>query len=144
MTGLSEVQGIAYDSTKGEIFAGNSVISDSNNAVVAQVPNVLASVVYDSGKGEIIGSTPAALDIFSDSSSTSTSTTTTSSATATTPTSITSQISTTTQSSASSTTGGGIPEFPAQLGFTFLATVAIVMAYVFARRGLRMGKQDPI
>jgi len=76
VTGLSGVQGIAYDSAKGEIFVGNSVISDSNNAVVAQVPNSLASIVYDSGKGEIIGSAPAALDIFSDSSSASTTTTT--------------------------------------------------------------------
>lgn len=73
VTGLTGFQGIAYDSAKGEIFTGNSVISDSNNAVVAQVPNALALAVYDSGKGEIIGSTSTALDVFSDSSSASTS-----------------------------------------------------------------------
>jgi len=128
VTGLSGVQGIAYDSAKGEIFVGNSVISDSNNAVVAQVPNALASVVYDSGKGEIIGSTGAALDIFSDSSSAST--TTTSSATATTPTSTTSQSSTT------STTGGGggVPEFPYQLLAATVFTLLIAASYLLVRR----------
>ena len=45
--------------------------------------------------------------------------------------------STHTSSSAAST---GIPEFPAQVGFTLLATVVIVTSYVFARRGLRIGK----
>jgi hypothetical protein len=35
-------------------------------------------------------------------------------------------------SPSTSSTGGGIPEFPAQLGTTLLATVVIVMAYVFA------------
>jgi hypothetical protein len=42
----------------------------------------------------------------------------------------------------SSKSGGssGIPEFPAQLGFALLVTVVIVMSYVFARRGVRIGK----
>ena len=37
-------------------------------------------------------------------------------------------------SSSSSTEGGGIPEFPIQLGFTLLATVVILTSYVLARR----------
>ena len=78
---------IAYDSSKGEIFASNSVISDSTNTVVAQVLQDIASkqelgdVAYDSGKGEIIEATLTGLSVFSDSSSPSTSTGTTASAT---------------------------------------------------------------
>lgn len=56
-----------------------------------------------------------------------------------------SQASTTSTTSSTSTTGGGgIPEFPVQLGFTLLATVVIVASYLFARRGLRIGKQAPL
>lgn len=36
--------------------------------------------------------------------------------------------------------GGGIPEFPFQLSFTLLVTVAVVTWYVLARRGLRIGR----
>ena len=94
VTGLSGVAGIAYDSAKGEIFTGNAVISDSNNyPVVAQLPAALGSIIYDFGKGEIIGAGITwitgsdflsgtwsyDLDIFSDSSSPSTSTNPTSS-----------------------------------------------------------------
>ena len=57
----TEPEGVAYDSGKGEVFVANyaagtvSVISDSNNAVVATV-TVGANpygVAYDSGKGEV-------------------------------------------------------------------------------------------
>jgi plastocyanin len=41
---------------------------------------------------------------------------------------------TTASSSTSSGSGSGIPEFPVQLGFTLVATVAIVTSYVLARR----------
>ena len=34
----------------------------------------------------------------------------------------------------SSSASGGVPEFPVQFGFTLLATVAIVISYLFARR----------
>ncbi|MGA2524838.1 MAG: hypothetical protein ABSF65_11900, partial [Candidatus Bathyarchaeia archaeon] len=68
VTGPSGIQGIAYDSGNGEIFVGNSVISDSNNAVVAQVPTALGLIVYDSSKGEIIGGTNTEIAIFSNSS----------------------------------------------------------------------------
>jgi hypothetical protein len=47
-------------------------------------------------------------------------------------------------SSSTSSSVGGIPEFPAQLGFTLLATVVIVISYLFARRGLRVGKPVPV
>jgi YVTN family beta-propeller protein len=73
ITGLSGVAGIAYNSAKREIFVGNAVISDSNNAVVAYVPEALGSIVYDSGKGEIFGAGSTAIDVISDSSSTITS-----------------------------------------------------------------------
>ncbi len=54
-------EGVAYDSSKGEIFVANSgdntvsVISDSSNAVNATIPVGLTpdSVAYDSGRGEI-------------------------------------------------------------------------------------------
>ena len=47
---------------------------------------------------------------------------------------------TSTQSSSSSATGGGgIPEFPAQLGFSLIVTVVVTASYVVARRGLRAG-----
>lgn len=65
-----------------------------------------------------------------------TSTTTSSSA------SVSSSSSSTRSSSSGSSTG--IPEFPAQLGFALLFTVAIVASYVVARRGLRIGKQSPV
>jgi YVTN family beta-propeller protein len=63
VTGLSNPEGVAYDSGKGEVFVANfvgpssvSVISDTTNAVVATVTGLglgLAGVVYDSAKGEI-------------------------------------------------------------------------------------------
>lgn len=40
----------------------------------------------------------------------------------------------TTSTTASTTAGGGIPEFPAQLGLALLATVSIVASYVVTRR----------
>jgi hypothetical protein len=51
-----------------------------------------------------------------------------------------------TRSSSTTSSEGysGVPEFPVQLGFTMLATVAIVASYVFARRNLRIGKQAQI
>jgi YVTN family beta-propeller protein len=57
----NEPEGLAYDPAKDEIFVANgfsstvSVISDSNNSVVATI-NLATSpgpIVYDSGKGEI-------------------------------------------------------------------------------------------
>jgi len=45
--------------------------------------------------------------------------------------------------STSTSSGGGIPEFPIQFGFTLLVTVAIVTSYVFARCNLRNGKRPP-
>lgn len=44
----------------------------------------------------------------------------------------------------SSGSGTGIPEFPVQIGFTLLVTVVIVMSYLFAKRGLQIGKQAPV
>ncbi len=61
-------QGMAYDSGKGETFesdlddvgevVGSSspvvrVISDSNNSVVATIPNVVGNLAYDPAKGEV-------------------------------------------------------------------------------------------
>ena len=71
---------IAYDPNKNEIFAGYSVISDSTNTIVATLPSTVTEVIYNSGKGAIIGSTSTGTTAeFSDSSSPSTSTTPTSS-----------------------------------------------------------------
>jgi hypothetical protein len=50
----------------------------------------------------------------------------------------------TSTSSSSSSGSSGIPEFPIQLGFSLLATIAIVTSYVLARHGLQIGKQTPI
>lgn len=134
VTGLSGVQGIAYDSAKGEIFVGNSVISDSNNAVVAQVPNSLGSVVYDSGKGEIIGSTPAALDIFSDSSSAST--IATSSATATSQSPTTTQSATSSQASSTSLPASYLVLVAVQVG------VVLSLSLIAQKRDRRRGTTE--
>ena len=48
-----------------------------------------------------------------------------------------------TSSSSTSTSKGGIPEFPPQLGFSLLVTIAIVASYVLTRRGLQTGKRTP-
>jgi len=75
---------IAYDPNKNEIFAGYSVISDSTNTIVTQLPTTVTEVIYDSGKGEIVGSTSTgSTAVFSDSSSASTSASPTSSQSAT-------------------------------------------------------------
>ncbi len=66
---------IAYDSVKGETFAG-AIIQDSQKQVVGQLPAGTGSIVYDSGRGEVITTTSVGLDLFSDSSVASTSTTT--------------------------------------------------------------------
>ena len=71
---------IAYNPNKNEIFAGYSVISDISNTVVATLPNTVTDMIYDSGRGEILGSTSTgSTAVFSDSSSPSTSTNPTSS-----------------------------------------------------------------
>ena len=75
---------IAYNPNKNEIFAGYSVISDISNTVVATLPSTVTDVIYDSGRGEIVGSTSTgSTAVFSDSSSPSTSTSPTSSQSAT-------------------------------------------------------------
>lgn len=58
---------IAYDSSKGLIFAGNAVISDNTNTIVAQLPANLGDLVYDSGKGEVFADSSTGLAVFSDS-----------------------------------------------------------------------------
>jgi YVTN family beta-propeller protein len=71
---------IAYNPNKNEIFAGYSVISDISNTVVATLPSTVTDMIYDSGRGEILGATSTgSTAVFSDSSSPSTSTTPTSS-----------------------------------------------------------------
>jgi YVTN family beta-propeller protein len=75
---------IAYNPNKNEIFAGYSVISDSSNTIVATLPSTVTDMIYDSGRGEILGSTSTgSTAVFSDSSSPSTSTNPTSSESAT-------------------------------------------------------------
>jgi YVTN family beta-propeller protein len=57
----TNLEGVAYDSGKGEVFVANYgldsvlVISDSNNSVVATVPvgSYPFGLAYDSGKGEV-------------------------------------------------------------------------------------------
>ena len=78
--GTAWLEGVAYDSGKGEIFVANqegdtvSVISDSNNIVVATV-NVGSSPhgeAYDSGRGEIFVTNSAndTISVISDSTNT--------------------------------------------------------------------------
>jgi YVTN family beta-propeller protein len=73
----NEPEGLAYDYAMGEIFVANaqssslSVISDSNNSVVATVclPSSPSSVAFDSGKGEIFAAnylTPCSVYVISD------------------------------------------------------------------------------
>jgi YVTN family beta-propeller protein len=59
---------IAYDAGTGMVFAGNAVISDSSNSIIAQLPAGLGDMVYDSGKGEIFAATISGTDVFSNSS----------------------------------------------------------------------------
>lgn len=59
---------IAYDSGTGMVFAGNAVISDTTNSIIAQLPAGLGDMVYDSGKGEIFAATSSGTDVFSNSS----------------------------------------------------------------------------
>jgi len=47
-------------------------------------------------------------------------------------------------STPSSGGSSGIPEFPVQPGVALLFAVVIVMSYLFARRGLRIGRQAPV
>jgi len=124
---------IAYDSGKGEIFAG-AVVSDNTNTVVAQLPAGIGNIIYDSGRGEIIGTTSTGLDLFSDSSMVTTSTTTTttsssSSTTATTTTSTTQQTTTSTSKSGN----GGVPEFPYQLLAAAAFTALLALSYLIVR-----------
>jgi DNA-binding beta-propeller fold protein YncE len=67
---------IAFDSSKGELFVSDSVISDTTNTIVAHLPAGLGNMVYASGKGAIIGTSSTGLSVFSDSSSTSPTSTT--------------------------------------------------------------------
>lgn len=50
------------------VFAGNAVISDTTNSIIAQLPAGLGDMVYDSGKGEIFAATSSGTDVFSNSS----------------------------------------------------------------------------
>jgi len=58
---VGQLEGLAYDSAKDEIFVANamstdvSVISDETDTVIASVtaPNGTLAIAYDSGKGEI-------------------------------------------------------------------------------------------
>jgi len=80
ITTSNAVGSLAYDSVKGEIFAGETnetsaacdiaVISDQTNQTVTTIPvsNLLGSLVYDSGKGEIFALIGSAIDVISDSS----------------------------------------------------------------------------
>jgi YVTN family beta-propeller protein len=59
---------IAYDSGTGMVFAGNAVISDNTNSIVAQLPAGLGDMIYDSGKGEIFAASSSNTLVFSNSS----------------------------------------------------------------------------
>ncbi len=66
-------EAMAYDSGKGEIFVANtgsssiSVISDSNNTVVAIIKGVTAyGLVYDSSKGEVFATGAGTVSVISD------------------------------------------------------------------------------
>jgi hypothetical protein len=124
---------IAYDSTKGEIFAG-AVVSDNTNTVVAQLPAGIGNIIYDSGRGEIIGTTSTGLDLFSDSSmvTTSTTTTTTSSSSSTTSATTTSATQQTTTSTSKSG-NGGVPEFPYQFMAASAFALLLAISYLVVR-----------
>ncbi len=156
--GTGDTYAMVYDSGNGLILFtddhGLNAISDSSNSIVALGVAAAGSapwgVAYDPAMNEVFVANygPNAVEqytvtVLSDASLAPSLTTTTS--TAPTTTSATSIVTTTSPatSTSSSKSGGGIPEFPAQLGITLLATAVIVMSYVFARRGLRIGKQGP-
>jgi DNA-binding beta-propeller fold protein YncE len=114
ITGITEgLTNMAYDSGKGEIFAGGQVISASTNAVVSQLPiGVSGQVVYDSGVGETFAVTNIGMSVFSDSSSSST-----------TP-SPTSTVSTTVSTSTSPTPK--VPEFSSAALISVMAAMVVV------------------
>ncbi|MGD0478439.1 MAG: hypothetical protein ABSB29_09785 [Nitrososphaerales archaeon] len=130
---------IAYDSAKGEIFAG-AVISDSTNTIVAQLPTGIQNIVYDSGKGEIVGTyVPAyysqgpGIDLFSDSSSATATTTSTSPSSATSSVSASTTSTTSSSSSSSSSGGGSVPEFPYALPAAAVLTILLAVSYLLVR-----------
>jgi YVTN family beta-propeller protein len=79
-TELTVTAGVAYDSGKDEVFVANnlagtvSVISDSNNTVVATIPvgDHPLGVAYDSGKGEVFvaNNNDGTVSVISDSNNT--------------------------------------------------------------------------
>jgi YVTN family beta-propeller protein len=78
-TELTVTAGVAYDSGKDEVFVANnlagtvSVISDSNNTVVATIPvgDHPLGVAYDSGKGEVfVANNDGTVSVISDSNNT--------------------------------------------------------------------------
>jgi YVTN family beta-propeller protein len=95
---------IAFDSSKGELFVSDSVISVDTNTITAHLPTGLGNMVYNSGKGEIIGSTPTGLSVFSDTSTPAPTSTAT----------------------ASPTASPTVPEFSNAMLSTILAAMAVV------------------
>jgi YVTN family beta-propeller protein len=59
---------IAYDSGAGLVFAGNAVISDTSNSIIAQLPAGLGDMLYDPGRGEIFATSSSNIEVFSNSS----------------------------------------------------------------------------
>jgi YVTN family beta-propeller protein len=157
--GTGDEYAMTYDSGRSLILFtddhGLDAISDSSNSIVALGVAAAGSapwgVTYDPAMNEVFVANygPNAVEqytvtVLSDVSLVTSPATTTSTAPPTT--SATSIVTTTppATSTSSSKSGGGIPEFPAELGITLLATAVIVMSYVVARRGLRIGKQSPV
>jgi YVTN family beta-propeller protein len=95
---------ISFDSSKGELFVSDSVISDDTNTIVSHLPAGLGNMVYNSGKGEVLGVSSTGLLVFSDSSSPAPTSTVTASPTST-PT---------------------VPEFSGAMLSTILAGMAVV------------------
>jgi len=124
---------MAYDSALREVFAG-AVISTATNSAVAQLPANIGNLVYDSGKGEIVGTASAGLDLFSDSSGPSTTSSSTStSASGSTATGGSKSSSTTSATPTTASGGGGVPEFPYGPLAAAAVTALLVLSYVLVR-----------
>ena len=154
------VANLTSPSTQTDGAFGASVAVDGNTVVVGADGEAAGgfsgaghAYIYNAETGALVATLTSPNVTTSSSSTTSTPPTSTMTLTTsaasrapvstTTPTTTMGQTTSATTPS-SSTSSAPIPEFPVQLGFALLVTVAIVASYVLAKRSLRVGKQLPI
>jgi len=114
-------------------------LTSSNNAVVAQVPEAPGSIVYDSGKGEIIGSVSLGLDVFSDSSTPASSNPTSSPSTTSTGSISPSSTNSSSYSPGSSSPGSGATNW--SIAIVVIVIVLILVILAGARRRKKKTQQ---